>query len=286
MNIFLVYFWVLKYKIKIIQIEFFGCLFYSLFLLPLKLYNIKIFYTAHDIQTLYYPKSSIKYFLTRKIEKFFLKYFVDTIFVWGQDDKKELLIWKIKSSKIKVIPPIMTLNEKNKWKLNKGRNFVFMGSYSHKPNRDSLREILLIWPKIKKIFPCAKLYLIIGENKKIEFDDPSIINCGFVKDPIDVMSKCNLFLAPIFSGTGIKVKIIESFGLGVPLISTSLGFRNFDNLDSSVVPIADNKNFSKEVLTLVKEEIKLIKLSEYEKRYFSEKFSPKNVILYKKYYDL
>jgi glycosyltransferase involved in cell wall biosynthesis len=100
------------------------------------------------------------------------------------------------------------------------------------------------------------------------------------------MSKCNLFLAPIFSGTGIKVKIIESFGLGVPLISTSLGFRNFDNLDSSVVPIADNKNFSKEVLTLVKEEIKLIKLSEYEKRYFSEKFSPKNVILYKKYYDL
>lgn len=278
------YYWIIKYRIKIIQIEFFDCLVYALFLFPLKLFGVKIFYTAHDIQTLYYQRNTLKYFFINKAEKILLKYFVDIIFVWGEDDKKELISWDIISDKIKIIHPTVVSDNKKKWYLNNITNFVFLGSYNHQPNKDSLNMIIKMWPIIKKHNPLSKLYLIIGRNIKLGLIDKSIVNCGFIENLESVLCNCNILLAPIISGTGVKVKIIEAFKFGIPVISTPLGFRNFDNLDKNNILVASSKDFLEKVVSIKHDDTNLVKISEYEKKYFVENFSEENINLYKEYY--
>lgn len=290
LSIFYIYKTVIKEKIKVIQLESFDDLIYSIILLPLKLCNINFYYTAHDIQCLYYNKKTTKFKLTKLMEKMYFKFFIDYIFVWGVDDYNEIMSWKcIPEKKIKIIHPLVILNEEKSWQLNKDTNFVFMGSVNHKPNKDSVEFILKnLWPEIKKISPQSKLYLILGSNtNNFNIEDENIIDCGFVEDPRDIMKKCNIFLAPIVSGTGIKIKIIESFNFGIPLISTPMGFRNFDYIDDTIALIAKDKNdFLRKIEKLINNKSLLLNVSDYEKEYFKTNFSKNNAELYKKYYSI
>lgn len=290
LSIFLTYRIVVKEKIKIIQLESFDDLIYSVLLSPLRFLNVKFYYTAHDIQCLYYKKKTIKFIFTKLIEKIYLKFFINYVFVWGLDDFKELVSWGcISENKIKIIHPILLMEETETWQLNKDMNFVFMGSINHVPNRDSINYILkYLWPEIKKLSPKSLLYLILGSDKNgIEINDKNIVNCGFVENPKNIFKKCNLFLAPIISGTGIKIKIIESFNFGIPLISTPIGFRNFDHLDYNNILIAETKeDFIKKIKNIIINKESLFGVSNYEKKYFKDNFYKTNVEFYKKYYSL
>jgi glycosyltransferase involved in cell wall biosynthesis len=287
-SISLMYYIIVKEKIKIVQIEFYDGLAYSFFLAPLKLLGVHIFYTAHDIQCLYYKKGLLKFKLVKFIEKICFSFFVDTIFVWGKDDLNELISWGLNPKKIKIIAPIIELQNSEKWHINKlSMDFVFMGSINHKPNKDAINYIFEnLWSEIKELLPNSKLYLILGSDKNnLEIKDPSIINCGFVNDPIDIMKKCNIFLAPIISGTGIKIKIIESFGFGIPIVSTTLGFRNFDDIDKNIVLLANSKNeFLEKIKEVISHQEKLNRISEYQRNYYEDNFSRKNLGLYEIYY--
>ena len=286
---FLLYKIILKEKIKIIQLEYFDNLLYSIILFPLRLIGIKIYYTAHDIQCLYYSKNSFKFKVTRFFENIFFRYFIDYIFVWGDDDFNEILSWNVKYiDKVKIIPPIILTDNHKKWSINKENNFVFMGSINHSPNRDSLNLLLTnLWPEINKILPDSKLYLILGKkNVSLNINDPSIINCGFVNDPIDILSMCNIFIAPIVSGTGIKIKIIESFSFGIPLISTSLGFKNFNRLNGKIVMVAHStEDYISYIKFLINNRDRLLSISNYEKEFFNKNFSSSNINLYVNYYN-
>jgi glycosyltransferase involved in cell wall biosynthesis len=134
------------------------------------------------------------------------------------------------------------------------------------------------------VIPSAKLYLIIGKKVNLKLDDNSVINCGFVERPTEILAACNVFLAPIISGTGIKVKIIEAFRYGIPVVSTNLGFRNFDNLNSNCVAIADKDNFITQAINIAKNKLYLEKISSYEKKYYYEQFSCHNITLYDNQY--
>jgi glycosyltransferase involved in cell wall biosynthesis len=289
LSIFLIYFIVIKERIKIIQLEYYDNLIYSLFLLPLRLFRVKIFYTAHDVQCLYFKEGSFKFLFTKLIEKIFFIFFVNYIFVWGEDDFNTIYSWgNISSNKIKIVPPIIITKNIGEWQLNDEMNFVFMGSFGHLPNREALNFLLeRIWPKIKLISPDSKLYLILGvANINLSIQDDNVINCGFVDNPMDVLKKCNLFIAPIISGTGIKVKIIESFSYGIPLISTTLGFRNFSLLKNNYLLANNEDEFLQEIEKIVQDKKILERASEYEKKYFINNFYLNNLALYKNIYSL
>lgn len=47
---------------------------------------------------------------------------------------------------------------------------------------------------------------------------------GFVENPLDIIYKSAALIAPLFTGAGVKVKVIDAFTTGTPVIGTEIAF--------------------------------------------------------------
>ena len=62
---------------------------------------------------------------------------------------------------------------------------------------------------------------------------------GRVDSIVEHLSKCQLLLAPFVFGTGIKTKVIEAMGLGIPVVTNSIGLEGIAAKPGKDVMCAD-----------------------------------------------
>ena len=110
---------------------------------------------------------------------------------------------------------------------------VFLGNFAPaSPNVDGLRWMLdEIWPIVRKAVPDCELQFIGrigGELEARVRATPGAVAAGFVENLPAAMAQASVSIAPIRFGTGTRVKIIESFALGCPVVSTTLGAEGID----------------------------------------------------------
>lgn len=109
----------------------------------------------------------------------------------------------------------------------------FIGSFNHPPNREGVKYILYkIIPELKKRGIPYSLF-IAGNTHKGEFTqllyqsgqlrNNHIHFLGYVKNVDTFYEQIDVLVAPIFSGSGTRIKILESLGRGIPVISSSIG---------------------------------------------------------------
>jgi len=116
------------------------------------------------------------------------------------------------------------------------------------------------WPKINDKFPELKFY-IAGRNApywfKRKMDLPNVVFEGEVPDAYDFMNSKSIMVVPLFSGSGMRIKIIEGMALGKPIITTSIGTEGIsttagenimlaetaDEFVSSISELIDNREF-------------------------------------------
>ncbi|MDE3199133.1 MAG: glycosyltransferase [Acidobacteriota bacterium] len=120
---------------------------------------------------------------------------------------------------------------------------LFLGSFRHVPNQVALdwfiREVL---PLVLQNVPDARL-LVAGSDPppRHAFADPAnaIDLLGFVEDIQPLFSSCAVFVCPIRSGSGVRVKLLEAFASGVPVVSTTLGAEGLARTDGEFCALAD-----------------------------------------------
>lgn len=108
--------------------------------------------------------------------------------------------------------------------------FIFMGKWSRADNLDGV-----VW-FFKEVAPLIKedvTISIIGKGfpkEKIANNNPHVkVNIlGFVNNPYEMIANCTAVLSPLFTGAGIKVKVIESLACGVPVVGTEIAFEGID----------------------------------------------------------
>jgi glycosyltransferase involved in cell wall biosynthesis len=71
----------------------------------------------------------------------------------------------------------------------------------------------------------------IPADEGIHFD-------GFVEDPSVFFREKGIFLSPVYSGSGVRIKIMEAMSVGTPVITTTLGATGITN-DNETIIIAD-----------------------------------------------
>lgn len=105
----------------------------------------------------------------------------------------------------------------------------FMGLLNVPHNEKSLLKFLKeIFPKILKLYPNIQFY-IVGANptknikKEVRRYSQNILLTGYVRDFKIFLAKTDVFVAPIYFGTGIKTKILDAMSLGLPVITTPIG---------------------------------------------------------------
>ena len=62
---------------------------------------------------------------------------------------------------------------------------------------------------------------------------------GFVDDPYKILSQSKALISPLFTGAGIKVKVIEALACGIPVIGTDIAFEGLPPLFNSFMLIAE-----------------------------------------------
>lgn len=111
-------------------------------------------------------------------------------------------------------------------------DFVFLGNFRHPPNADAVRWLKHEgWPAIQAALPqnCKDAQLhIYGAYPSREFMDMDSPRTGFrvhgpTPDALQCLASARVSLAPLRFGAGIKGKIVESFWVGTPVVTTPIG---------------------------------------------------------------
>lgn len=121
---------------------------------------------------------------------------------------------------------------------------LFIGSFRHTPNQVALEWFArAVLPMIVEKIPDARL-LVAGSDPppRHTFPDPAnaIEWLGFVEDIQPLFSSCALFVCPIRSGSGVRVKLLEAFASGIPVVSTAIGAEGLARTDGEFCALADD----------------------------------------------
>ena len=112
----------------------------------------------------------------------------------------------------------------------------FLGSMDWLPNLDAVRYLTEeIWETNRNL---PQLKIAGSKADKLQLP-PLVQNCGRVPDVVDFMQHAGFMVAPIFSGSGVRIKLLEALAAGVPCVTTKIGAQGLSVQDSGVL-IADS----------------------------------------------
>ena len=95
------------------------------------------------------------------------------------------------------------------------------------PNVDAVRHFVAdIWPAVRRGVPDAEFHLVGATGdaaRRAVAGVEGVVVRGFVDDLAATYAEAAVSVAPIRFGTGTRIKILESFAHGCPVLSTAIG---------------------------------------------------------------
>jgi polysaccharide biosynthesis protein PslH len=119
---------------------------------------------------------------------------------------------------------------------NKNRNILFLGQLSYAPNTVAV-ELLInqIYPRLKEIHPDSHLLLVGRKPTPFMLEaakrEPGIIVADSVPDVKPYLAAASMMVVPLLQGGGTRLKIVEAFAAGCPVISTAKGAEGIKVVD-------------------------------------------------------
>lgn len=110
---------------------------------------------------------------------------------------------------------------------------LFVGSLWYAPNREGIDRFLAhSWPAIKAAQPQARLLLVGAAPPAVRQaweQHPDVSAPGFVDDLGEAYRSAAFTIAPIYSGGGTNIKILESLAYGRACVTTPHGANSFSD---------------------------------------------------------
>jgi polysaccharide biosynthesis protein PslH len=154
---------------------------------------------------------------------------------------------------------------------------VFGGALTYEANFEAMQYFLKeIYPLIKQQRPHVTLR-ITGSTGKANVSalalDHSVTLTGFVDDVRPVVSSAWVSIAPILSGGGTRLKILESMALGTPVVSTTKGAEGIAATDWQQLLIADDAvTFAQRVIALLADKEQRDRLAANARQFVAAKY--------------
>ncbi len=109
---------------------------------------------------------------------------------------------------------------------------VFSGNLEYAPNIAAVRFFHReVWPALQSRWPGVKWKILsknAGSFRDLPERDPSIEITGFVADAVAVIAQSQVAVVPLFAGSGTRIKILEAWAAGTPVVSTTLGAQGLE----------------------------------------------------------
>jgi len=157
-----------------------------------------------------------------------------------------------------------------------------IGSMEWMPNQQAILWFVKnVWNNISEKLPELKFY-IAGRGMPDSFkqlQDKNMIINGEVDDAVKFIQSKQMMIVPLFSGSGIRIKILEAMALGKAIISTSLGAQGIEIEDGKHLIIADtSEQFIEAISKLVLDSNLATELGNNARKLIEEKYNNTKVI--------
>jgi len=226
--------------------------------------NAKFGYRAHNIEHEIWQQLARKE--RNSIKKYFLKLLaknlktkelelinsVDFILPLSSKDQEKI---KKKANKPSFYIPVSINNFEPKADYS-NLSLCFIGSFNWRPNSEGLLWFIKdVFPKIKQHFPHITINIAGRESEKInELKGLDGVNIkGFVKNSSDFLLENGIFIAPLISGSGVKIKVLEALSLGLPCVLTEIAAEGLD-LPNTINISKTADDFTNDLLQLINNE--------------------------------
>ena len=149
-----------------------------------------------------------------------------------------------------------------------------IGAMDWMPNQEGVHWFLTeVWPKVLTKVPDAKLklagkkmpdYIKAYAGANVEVHD-------FVQDGKGFIGNGGIMIVPLFSGSGMRVKIVEGMAMGKAIVTTAIGAEGIAGKDGQEFMIANTNNeFAEAVIHLLQNPAKQQEIGQ-NARIYSEK---------------
>ena len=125
-----------------------------------------------------------------------------------------------------------------------GIRVLFAGNLTYPPNADAaarlIREVL---PLLRGIADQPVTVTLAGEpddTVRSLAAEPGVRVTGFVPDLASCYQDADVVVAPLAAGGGTRIKLLEAFGYGLPVVTSTVGAAGLDVADGVHVLMADS----------------------------------------------
>ena len=203
----------------------------------------------------------------------------DEAYVCSEDDRDALVV-RFPTIGWRVLPNVVTPPPAAPREKQAVFTFLFVGSLDDPPNREGVlyfcSEIL---PRLRQNTTQPFKVLVVGRNP-----DAVISRLGqsegieIVANPPDVAPfyrMADACIAPLLAGGGTRIKILEAFSYGLPVVSTTLGAEGLHVVPGVHAEIADSPDaFAEACCRLMENTALRVWLAEGGQALYSARFSP------------
>lgn len=228
----------------------------------IQLPSVRIVYHAHNVEYLLRKEKNSRFvtLLTKWAEKKVLKG-SDVSYAVSEVDRRQfeslygvspqLLPNGVDMAKFQAVTEENLRHIRNKYGLD-ANTILFMGSYFYKPNREGVDFLMKqVMPEVMRRYPYMRMVIIGGE---VPYKEPWLVNPGVIQQtelPAFIQA-CGIGAAPIFSGSGTRLKILEYMAAGKPVVASSKGAEGLNIQDEENILLADEADrFIEKIISLI-----------------------------------
>jgi polysaccharide biosynthesis protein PslH len=155
---------------------------------------------------------------------------------------------------------------------------IFSGNLEYAPNIAAVRFFHQhVWPALQSRWPALK-WKILSQNpgpvRGLVAHDPAIELTGFVKDAVAVIAQAQVAIVPLLAGSGTRIKILEAWAAGTPVVSTTFGAEGLEYRDREHLVLADDpENFTAAVSELLALPVNRERIGAAGRRLYEERYT-------------
>jgi polysaccharide biosynthesis protein PslH len=136
------------------------------------------------------------------------------------------------------------------------RHVVSVATMFYPPNVDGVYWFATeVFPLVRNRLPDVQ-FRIVGSRppqriRALATGDRGIVVMGYVPDLEPVLRESAVMVVPVHSGSGMRVKILEAFARGIPVVSTTIGVEGIEAQAGEHLLVADDpESFATQVVRL------------------------------------
>jgi glycosyltransferase involved in cell wall biosynthesis len=120
-------------------------------------------------------------------------------------------------------------------------NILFLGGMHWPPNAEGISWFIeQVLPIIRAKVPNAKLFVVGKSPPNAALNAQGVVAPGFVESVEEYWCMSRVFIVPLLSGGGMRVKILDAWAHRLPVVSTTIGAEGISNSDSVNILVADD----------------------------------------------